>query len=237
MIDSPFNRITKPNNDIYLIPKSNKYEYIFIFIHGLYATPKTYVDLFDKKDGVFPSNFKIIIPCAPVQNVDVNEGKPTTSWFNINKKHGKEIREDSIDYNQLKSSSNMIIKIIKEEAELLNNDFSKIFLCGFSQGACLSFHIGLTFDKILGGIACMCGIPLSVYKVNENNRKNLDIFVVLGGKDGFFIEEYVKEQIKNVIGDKENMKVKVYENNAHHVYEDELNDIKEFILNKLKNDL
>ena len=130
MIDSPFNRITKPNNDIYLIPKSNKYEYIFIFIHGLYATPKTYVDLFDKKDGVFPSNFKIIIPCAPVQNVDVNEGKPTTSWFNINKKHGKEIREDNIDYNQLKSSSNLIIKIIKEEAELLNNDFSKIFLCG-----------------------------------------------------------------------------------------------------------
>ena len=30
---------------------------------------------------------------------------------------------------------------------------------------------------------------------------------------------------------------KVYENNAHHVYDDELNDIKEFILNKLKNEI
>ena len=233
MIDSPFNRITKPNNDIYLIPKSNKYEYIFIFIHGLYATPKTYVDLFDKKDGVFPSNFKIIIPCAPVQNVDVNEGKPTTSWFNINKKYGKEIREDSIDYNQLKSSSNLIIKIIKEEAELLNNDFSKIFLCGFSQGACLSFHIGLTLDKLLGGIICVCGIPLSTYKINENNKNILNIFVVLGGKDEFFIEEYVKDQIKNVIGTQKNLRIKVYENNVHHVYEDELNDIKNYILNIL----
>ena len=237
MADSPFNRITKPNNDIYLIPKSDKYKYVFIFIHGLYAKPQTYVDLFDKKDGIFPPDFKIIIPCAPVQNVDVNDGKPTTSWFNINKKHGKEIHEDSIDFNQLEASSNLIIKIIREEAKLLNNDYSKIFLCGFSQGACLSFHIGLTLDKILGCIVCMCGIPLSVYKINENNRKNLNIFVVLGGKDGFFIEDYVKGQIKNVIGDKENMTIKVYENNAHHVYEDELNDIKEFILNKLNNEL
>ena len=234
MTDSPFNRITKPNNDIYLIPKLDKYKYVFIFIHGLYATPKTYIDLFDKKDGLFPSEFKIIIPCAPVQNVDVNDNKPTTSWFNINKKHGKEIREDSIDFNQLESSSNIIKKIIKEEAELLNNDYSKIFLCGFSQGACLSFHIGLTLDNILGGIICMCGIPLSIYNINENNRNNLNIFVVLGAKDGFFIEKYVKTQIKNLIGDRENMIIKVYENNAHHVYDDELNDIRNFIFKILK---
>ena len=234
MSDSPFNQTIKPNNDLYLIPKSGSYKYAFIFIHGLYASPKTYVNLFDKKDGVFPTDFKIILPCAPIQNVDVNEGKPTTSWFNINKKHGKEIREDSIDFNQLESSSNMIKKIIKEEAKLLNNDYSKIFVCGFSQGACLSFHIGLTFDNLLGGIICMCGIPLSIYKINENNRNNLNIFVVLGAKDGFFIEKYVKTQIKNLIGDRENMVIKVYENNAHHVYDDELIDIRNFIFKILK---
>ena len=233
MSDSPFNQIIKPNNDLYLIPKSGSYKYVFIFIHGLYASPKTYVNLFDKKDGVFPTDFKIILPCAPIQNVDVNEGKPTTSWFNINKKHGKEIREDSIDFNQLESSSNIIKKIIKEEAKLLNNDYSKIFLCGFSQGACLSFHIGLTLDNILGGIICMCGIPLSIYKINENNRNNLNIFVVLGAKDGFFIEEYVKTQIKNLIWDRENMVIKVYENNAHHVYDDEMDYIKKYVLNLL----
>ena len=70
-----------------------------------------------------------------MQKIEVNDDKPTTSWFNINKKHVKEIHEDNIDFNQLKSSSNLIIKIIKEKAELLNNDVSKIFLCGFSQGA------------------------------------------------------------------------------------------------------
>ena len=233
MTDSPFNRIIEPNDDIYLIHKTDKYEYVFIFIHGLYASPKTYVELFDKNQGIFPSYFKIILPCAPIQKVDVNDNKPTTSWFNISKKHGKEIKEDSIDLNQLETSSNMIKKIIKEEAELLNNDYSKIFICGFSQGACLSFHIGLTFEQLLGGIICMCGITMSNYKINEYNKNNLNILVVLGAKDKFFKEEYVKKQINNVIGIQKNLKVKVYENNAHHVYDDELNDIKDFILNIL----
>ena len=42
--------------------------------------------------------------------MDVNNGKPTTSWFNITNKHGKEIKEDSIDLNQLEISSNRIKK-------------------------------------------------------------------------------------------------------------------------------
>ena len=233
MNDTPFNRIVKSNNDIYLIPKSGKYNYIFIFIHGLYAKPETYVNLFDKNDGLFPSDFKIILPCAPIQNVYVNNGKPTTSWFNISSKYGKEIREDSIDLNQLEISSNRIKKIIQEEAELLNNDYSKIILSGFSQGACVSFHVGLTLDKLLGSIICLCGMPLSSYEIKENNKNLLNILVILGRKDPFFIEEYVKEKIKNILGERNNLIIKVYENNAHHVYDDEMDFIKKYVLNLL----
>jgi len=235
MNDSPFNRIIKSNNDIYLIPKSGKYNYIFIFIHGLHAKPETYINLFDKNEGLFPSDFKIILPCAPIQNVDVNNGKPTTSWFNITNKHGKEIKEDSIDLNQLDISSNRIKKIIKEEAELLNNDYSKIFLSGFSQGACLSFNVGLTLENLLGSIICLCGMPLSSYEIRKNNKNILNILVILGGKDQFFKEDYVKEKINNIIGERNNLIIKVYENNAHHVYDDEMNYIKEFVLKLINN--
>ena len=235
MTETPFNRITQPNNDIYLIPKSGKYNYLFIFIHGLHASPKTYIDIFDKKDGLFNSDFKIILPCAPIQNCDANNGKPTRSWFNITTDHSKEIKDDSIDVNQLEISSNRIKDIINKEAELLKNDYSKIFLCGFSQGACLSFHIGLTLDKLLGSIICICGIPLSLYKINEYNKNYLKILVILGAKDPFFKEEYAKEQVKKIIGERNNLEIKVYENNAHHVYDDEMNNIKEFVLNKIKN--
>ena len=95
----------------------------------------------------------------------------------------KKLKDDSIDINQLEDSSNRIKSLIREEAELLNNDYSKIFLSGFSQGACVSFHIGLTLEKLLGGIICFCGMPLSLYNTNENNKNNLNILVILGAKD------------------------------------------------------
>ena len=234
MNNSPFKRIVKPNKDIILIPKSNKYDYVFIFMHGLFATPFNFVDIFDKCNGPIPDNFKIILPCAPIQNADFNKGKPTTSWFNISAKYGGVIYEDCINYNQLKSSSNKIEKIIHEEAKLLNGNYDKIFVSGFSQGSCLSFHIGLEFEHLLGGIACFCGVPFSYTKINQKN-KNLNILAVLGGKDEFFQINFSKEQIKKLIGDFPNLIVKVYKSNGHQVCDDELEYLKKFILDKVNN--
>ena len=231
MNHSPYNRIVKPNKEIHLIPKSGKYNFVYIFIHGLFASPMNFVDRFDKYNGPLPDSFKIILPCAPVQNADFNKGKPTTSWFNISTKYGGVIYEDCIDYKQLEASSNIIKNIIHEEAKLLKKDYSKIFVSGFSQGACLSFHIGLSSEHLLGGIVCFCGVPFSYTTINENNRKNLNIFTALGGKDGFFQLDFSKSQIQNIVGKNSNLLIKEYLNNDHQVYDDELKDMKNFILN------
>ena len=90
MSRSPFNRITKSNKEIQLIPKSNHYKYVYIFMHGLFATPLNFVDKFDRNNGPLSDSFKIILPCAPVQNADFNRGQPTTSWFNISAKYALE---------------------------------------------------------------------------------------------------------------------------------------------------
>lgn len=234
MKQSPFKRINKPNNEINLIPKSGKYEYIYIFMHGLFTSPSKYVDFFDRPNPPVPSNFKIIMPCAPVQNADFNQGRPTTSWFNISAKYGGVIYEDCINYKQLEESANRIKNIIYEEAKLLNNDFSRIFVSGFSQGAFLSFYIGLSFEYLLGGIACFCGEPLSKTKIVENNRKNLNMFVVLGIKDKFVENDYAKDQIKKVIGKNDNIVIKEYKNYDHQVYEEELKDMNQFLLKLIK---
>ena len=151
------------------------------------------------------------------------------------KKYGGVIYEDCIDYKQLELSSNQIKKIIHEEAKLLDGKYSNIFVSGFSQGACLSFHIGLGFEKKLGGIACFCGVPFSYTKTNQNNKKNLNIFIALGWKDQFFQLNYAKEQIKSIIGNNQNLVLKEYKSNAHQVYDDELNDLNKFILNIINN--
>jgi len=233
MSQSPFKRITK-GNDIQLLPKSGKYDYVYIFMHGLFTSPSKYVDFFDTEDSPIPSNFKIIMPCAPVQNADFNQGRPTTSWFNISTKYGGVIYEDTINYKQLEESSNRIKAIINEEAKLLNNDFSKIFVSGFSQGSFLSYYIGLSFEHLLGGIACFCGFPLSKTKIVENNRKNLNIFAAFGAKDGFVEIEFSKEQMNKILGKNEHLVMKEYKNYEHQVYVEELKDMKKFILNLIK---
>ena len=230
MSGSPFKRITQNKNDIVLLPKSGKYEYVYIFMHGLFTSPSKYVDFFDTKDSPLPSNFKIIMPCAPVQNADFNQGRPTTSWFNISAKYGGVIYEDTINYKQLEESANRIKNIINEEAKLLNNDYSKIFVSGFSQGSFLSFYIGLSFEHLLGGIACFCGFPLSKTKILENNRKNLNIFAAFGVKDGFVEINFSREQMKKLLGKNENVVIKEYKNYEHQVYVEELQDMKKFIL-------
>lgn len=234
MNHSPFKRIVKPDKEIQLIPKSGKYDYVFIFMHGLFATPNNFVDKFDKFNGPLPDSFKIILPCAPLQKADFNKGNPTTSWFNISAKYGGIIYEDCIDYKQLDISSKRIKNIIHEEAKLLNNDYSKIFVSGFSQGACLSFDIGLSFDYLLGGIACFCGVPFSHTDILKNNKNNLNIFIALGCKDGFFQLDFAKSQISDLIGNNSNLIVKEYKKYDHQVYDEELEDMNKFILNIIK---
>ena len=61
--ESPFN-IVKEGLDTYLIPKSGKYDYVLIFLHGLTGNSYENLDKFNKKDGPIPDNFKIILPCV-----------------------------------------------------------------------------------------------------------------------------------------------------------------------------
>ena len=76
-------------------------------------------------------------------------------------------------------------------------------------------------------------MPLSLYKINEYNKNNLNILVILGAKGPFFKEKYVKEQIKNIIGERDKLEIKVYENIAHNINNDGMNCLKEFVLKLL----
>ena len=64
----------------------------------------------------------------------------------------------------------------------------------------------------------------------ENNLKNLNIFVALGAEDDFVPINFAKDQIKKLVGGNKNVVVKEYKNYDHQVYEEELQDMKKFIL-------
>ena len=45
----------------------------------------------------------------------------------------------------------------------------------------MTYHVGLSFEHVLGGIIALSGFPEFSTPVNENNFDNLNIFCVLGG--------------------------------------------------------
>ncbi len=202
-------------------------------MHGYGDIASSYIDFFCHAK-VLPKNTptKIILLQSPYEKVHRNQ-PINTSWFTVY--DIPLVSRDSYDYPDAEKSAKKVEEIINEEVKLLNGDYSKIFLSGFSQGACLTFHIGLSFEFLLGGIACFCGVPFSYTKIKENNKKNLNIFIALGFKDDFFQIKFALEQIKNLIGNNSNLIVKEYPNNAHKVCDDEIEDMKKFILNIIEN--
>ena len=76
-----------------------------------------------------------------------------SSWFDITSLDPKEF---GYDFNDILRSAKEVEKYIEKEHDQLQ-DYSGIYLGGFSQGAILSVHIGLTFRHKLGGILACSG--------------------------------------------------------------------------------
>jgi predicted esterase len=229
---TPFNKIVKDDSEIHLVPVSGKYDYILIFMHGLLGKPEEYLSTFNKKDGPIPDNFKIILPCAPTAFV-TRLNFSTTSWFDLLGENGAIITEDDIVFDDLVKSADRIKKLIEEEAKAVNNDYSKVFVGGFSQGACMSFHIGLSFNYTLGGVISFCGVPNTQTQIQEN-RTDLNIFSILGGKDEYFPVNDTKTSIETILANFTNLQIKVYEKEEHAVTTAGLEDVKKYIKNLTK---
>ena len=226
--EHPFKQIDKENREINLVPKSGKYDYILIFLHGLLGSSSDFLDKFNKKDGPIPDNFKIILPCASEQFV-TRLNFSTTSWFDLYGINNDVIVEKDIDYEGLNESADLIKKIIKDEVKNVGNNYTRIFVGGFSQGACLSYQIGLSFEHTLGGIIPFCAIPHSQTPIVEENNKNLNIFSILGGRDIYFPLDYALNQTFTVLSNLTNLKIEIFKDQEHAVEDIELDYVKAFI--------
>ena len=131
-------------------------------------------------------------------------------------------------FEDMEKSGDRIKQLIKDEVKNVNNDYSKIFVGGFSQGACMSFHIGLSFEYTLGGIVTFCGIPVSKTQIKEN-RGDLNILSIAGGKDIYFPLDYLKNQTYNILQNFTKLNFMPFENEEHAVTKVGLEEVKKYI--------
>ena len=148
---------------------------------------------------ILPENIKInyIYPKPPTRKITCYDGQKYRAWFDyINEMVENE--DDDINSEHLLEQCDRIHGILDKEVKRYNGDYSKLFLLGYSQGACLSLDAGLTYSKKIGGVIGFKGhINMDI---DDHLGVKQDIWVTHGKGDdtiGFEVaEEYYKKYSK-----------------------------------------
>lgn len=156
---------------------------MFIMFHGYGSNEKDL--LFIYKD--LPPNF-LVLSIRGFYNVK-NGG---FSWFNFNYLNDQLL----IDINQINNSQIIIIKFIKKMIKLYN--IKKLWICGFSQGAILSYALSLNFPEIIKYVIILSGYPYNDILQKKNNNikiQKLIFFISHGKKDPIIPIEWARKYI------------------------------------------
>jgi len=145
---------------------------LVIFLHGYGSNEQ---DLFGMKEGL-PATYNYLSVRAPIT---LEEG--SYQWF---RKKGEGAYNGETD--DLKASGQILLSFINAAAKKYHTSPDKVFLVGFSQGAIMSYEVGLRHPEALGGIAALSGRILPVLKAElkpDAARQSLNIFIGHGTDD------------------------------------------------------
>jgi phospholipase/carboxylesterase len=191
-----------------------------ILLHGVGSNE---ADLF-ALSAQLPKDYYII---SPRGKFTLAEG--SYAWYNVDFSTGKPVYNKDQEV-QSRESIRAFLKQIKVQYNL-----DEIFLGGFSQGAIMSFSIGLLHPTEVQGIFCLSGRILQEIRPavsNFNEIKNLNIFLGHGTQDGTLPITFAIEAQTYLTQLKTKLSYHEY-NMGHQVSEEEIRELKEW-LNSIK---
>jgi len=141
-----------------LIEISPKHPYAqsaaIVLSHGLGDTSEGWVDVAEHLASKLPY-VKFILPTAPTQPVTMNGGYPMPSWYDIT---GLDLRSNE-QCEGILESRDALRKLLAVEYDR-GVPYSRMMVCGFSQGGALSIFTGLQMPSVeqkLAGVVAMSG--------------------------------------------------------------------------------
>lgn len=174
-----------PDSLHYLVkhPKTeNKKTPLIILLHGVGSNE---ADLFSFANQL-PENYLVVSARAPH-----TLGQGSYAWYQVDFSSGKPV------YNpkQAEASRQIILKFIEELKKKFTFNHQEIYLCGFSQGAIMSYAVGLSNPDQVKGMAIMSGRLLDETKslVNKDKVKSLKVFISHGTEDPVLGVHYARE--------------------------------------------
>jgi phospholipase/carboxylesterase len=157
---------------------------VLILLHGVGSNEQ---DLFSLADRL-PDDFLVISARAPIRL-----GDDSFAWYQVDFSTGKPV----FNFEQEEKSRALLIKFI-DQIKAKYAVSGKICLGGFSQGAIMSYSVGLTRPDLVHGIAVMSGRLLEEIKpfVAENDKlRELKIFVSHGTNDPVLNIRYARSGV------------------------------------------
>ena len=146
---------------------------LLLLLHGVGSNEN---DLFSLADGL-DARFLIVSARAPYT---ISEG--SYKWYEVGFAGGA----PRIDTAQAEKSRQILIQFLEQLKTKHAFDAQRVYLCGFSQGAIMSFSVGLTQPELLRGIIDLSGRVLTEIKpkMAEKSRfKNFKTLVIHGTQD------------------------------------------------------
>jgi phospholipase/carboxylesterase len=156
---------------------------LIILLHGYGSNEK---DLFSFADQL-PDNFLVVSVRAPYIL-----RKDSYAWFQVDFSTGKPV----INKDEVEKSRLLLLQFMEQLKTQFKLDDTQIYFCGFSQGAIMSYSVGLTNPGRVKGIAILSGRLLEEVKpliAPDEKLKALKIFIAHGKKDNTLVIDYARE--------------------------------------------
>jgi len=199
-----------------------------IFLHGLGADGFDFKSIFGRSQF---NKIRFILPHAPYQSVTINQGMEMRAWYDL---YDLSLDKDEDELGMQRSS--LIIQKLIEEQISLGIPSEKIIIGGFSQGAAMSFYLGLKYHKKLGGIAALSGyLPLKDMLIRsiKNDLIKIPIFMAHGLYDNVIDIEIADSSFKKLMAKFNFANFEKYPM-GHEVCEKEIDDLSIFFNQSFK---
>lgn len=134
------------------------------------------------------------------------------------------LAEGKLNEPWLSSAIAVIKRLIDEIEQKIAKD--RIYLMGFSQGACLSLEVSTRFASKYGGVVAFSGALIGEKLDRNKYSGNFDgtkVFIGVSENDPHIPLSRVKESEKIIRDMGAQVTVKVYEGNSHNINQDEIN--------------
>lgn len=169
--------------------------YSIIMLHGMYCDNTSFDTLVSSILNA-NQNVKIILPDAPIRDIDWPEGKETdvNSWYNYFTCRDGELEHDTIDLTHYNSESIKIKNLIEREGNYIN--YKNIVLLGESQGGTIVSRLALEIEKQIGAFILIDTVFMDNILIPVVRYKN--IYIYSSEQDEVYRLELQKNSVKNL---------------------------------------